>query len=145
LLFISCGTRKVYKSNTETTTKTEVSIQDTTKIVTNVAYNIEKVVDNFEIVPIDTCKAIVIIDNNGKKTSYLNARIRHTHEKSINKTLKNEILQSSHKKNIKANTHIKTSVKQIERKPSLITQLWWLWLLLLVMLLYYLYTKLKPL
>lgn len=145
LLFISCGTRKVNKSNTETTTKTEVSIQDTTKIVTNVAYNIEKVVDNFEIVPIDTCKAIVIIDNNGKKTSYLNARIRHTHEKSINKTLKNEILQSSHKKNIKANTHIKTSVKQIERKPSLITQLWWLWLLLLVMLLYYLYTKLKPL
>lgn len=143
LLFISCGTRKVNKSNTENSTKTEVTISDTTKIVTNTAYNIEKVVNDFEIEPIDSTKAIVIIDNNGKKTSYINAKIRHRRENSVNKTFKNEIVQSSRKENIKATTQTKTSVKQIERKASFISQFWWLWLILLVILLYYLNKKLN--
>jgi hypothetical protein len=143
LLLVGCGTRKVNKSNTETTTKTEVSISDTTKIVTNTAYNIEKVVNDFEIEPIDSTKAIVIIDNNGKKTSYINAKIRHRRENSVNKTFKNEIVQSSRKENIKATTQTKTSVKQIERKASFISQFWWLWLILLVILLYYLNKKLN--
>jgi hypothetical protein len=143
LLLVGCGTRKVNKSNTETTTKTEVSISDTTKIVKNTAYNIEKVVNDFEIEPIDSTKAIVIIDNNGKKTSYINAKIRHRRENSVNKTFKNEIVQSSRKENIKATTQTKTSVKQIERKASFISQFWWLWLILLVILLYYLNKKLN--
>jgi hypothetical protein len=143
LLFISCGTRKVNKSNTENSTKTELTISDTTKIVTNTAYNIEKVVNDFEIEPIDSTKAIVIIDNNGKKTSYINAKIRHRRENSVNKTFKNEIVQSSRKENIKATTQTKTSVKQIERKASFISQFWWLWLILLVILLYYLNKKLN--
>lgn len=143
LLLVSCGTRKVNKSNTETTTKTEVTISDTTKIVTNTAYNIETIKDNFEIEPIDTCKAIVIIDNNGKKTSYLNAKIRHRREISQNKTLKSEIVQSSHKKNIKTTTQTKTSDKQIERKSSVIIDFWWLWLLILIILLYYLNKKIN--
>lgn len=143
LLFISCGTRKVNKSNTETTTKTEVNISDTTKIVTNTAYNIETIKNNFDIEPIDSCKAIVIIDNNGKKTSYLNAKISHRRETSRNKTLKNEIVQSSHKKNIKATTQTKTSDKQIERKASIITEIWWLWLILILILLYYLNKKIN--
>lgn len=143
LLFVGCGTRKVNKSNTENSTKTEVTISDTTKIVINTAYNIEKVVNDFEIEPIDSAKAIVIIDNNGKKTSYINAKIRHRRENSVNKTLKNEIVQSSHKENIKATTQTKTSVKQIERKASFITEFWWLWLILLIILLYYLNKKLN--
>lgn len=143
LLFVGCGTRKVNKSNTENSTKTEVTISDTTKIVINTAYNIEKVVNDFEIDPIDSTKAIVIIDNNGKKTSYINAKIRHRRENSVNKTLKNEIVQSSHKENIKATTQTKTSVKQIERKASFITEFWWLWLILLIILLYYLNKKLN--
>lgn len=143
LLFVGCGTRKVNKSNTEITTKSEISISDTTKIVTNTAYNIEKVVNDFEIEPIDSTKAIVIIDNNGKKTSYINAKIRHRRENSVNKTLKNEIVQSSHKENIKATTQTKTSVKQIERKASFISEFWWLWLILLIILLYYLNRKLN--
>jgi hypothetical protein len=143
LLFVGCGTRKVNKSNTEITTKSEISVSDTTKIVTNTAYNIDKIVNDFYIEPVDSCKAIVIIDSEGKKTSYLNAKIRHRHETSSNKTLKNEILQSSHKENIKATTQTKTSVKQIERKPSFISQFWWLWLILLVILLYYLNKKLN--
>jgi hypothetical protein len=139
----SCGTRKVNKSDTETTTKTEVTISDTTKIVTNTAYNIDKVVNDFEIEPIDTTKAIVIIDNTGKKTSYLNAKIRHRRETSRNKTLKSEIVQSSRKENIKQTAQTKTSVKQIEKKASIITELWWLWLLIFVILLYYLNKKLN--
>jgi hypothetical protein len=143
LLLVGCGTRKVNKSNTETTTKTEVNVSDTTKIITNTAYNIETTKEDFDIEPIDSCKAIVIIDNNGKKTSYLNAKIRHRLQTSVNKTLKNEIVQSSHKQNIKATTQAKTSVKQIERKTSFISEFWWLWLILLLILLYYLNKKLN--
>ena len=143
LLLVGCGTRKVNKSNTETTTKTEVSVSDTTKIVTNTAYNMDKVVNDFYIEPVDTCKPIIIIDSRGKKTSYHNAKIRHRVENSSNKTLKSEILQSSHKQNIKATTQAKTSVKQIERKTSFISDFWWLWLILLLILLYYLNKKLN--
>lgn len=143
LLLVGCGTRKVNKSNTETTIKTEVSISDTTKIVTNTAYNIEKVVNDFCIEPIDSTKALVIIDNEGKKTSYLNAKIRHRRENSVNKTLKNEIVQSSHKENIKATTQAKTNVKEVQREISIIAQLWWLWLILLALFLYYLNKKLN--
>jgi hypothetical protein len=143
LLLVGCGTRKVNKSNTETTTKTEVSVSDTTKIVTNTAYNIEKVVSDFCIEPIDSTKALVIIDNEGKKTSYLNAKIRHRRENSLNKTLKNEIVQSSHKENIKATTQAKTNVKEVQREISIIAQLWWLWLILLALILYYLNKRLN--
>jgi len=143
LLFVGCGTRKVNKSNTEITTKGEILISDTTKIVTNTAYNIEKVVNDFCIEPIDSTKALVIIDNEGKKTSYLNAKIRHRRENSLNKTLKNVIVQSSHKENIKATTQAKTNVKEIQKEISIITQLWWLWLILLALILYYLNKRLN--
>jgi hypothetical protein len=143
LLLVGCGTRKVNKSNTETTIKTEVTISDTTKIVTNTSYDIDKVVNDFYIEPIDTCKAIVIIDNNGKKTSYLNAKIRHKRETSRNKTIKNEIVQSSRKENIKSVQQTKTSVKEVQRKISIITEFWWLWLLILAILLYYLNKRLN--
>jgi hypothetical protein len=143
LLLVGCGTRKVNKSNTEINTKTEIAISDTTKIVTETAYNIDKVVNDFYIEPIDTCKAIVIIDNTGKKTSYLNAKIRHRNEISSNKTLKSQIVQSSHKKIIKATTQSKTNIKEVKKETSIITQLWWLWLILLIILIYYINKKLN--
>lgn len=143
LLLVGCGTRKVNKSNTENNTKTEVTISDTTKIVTNTAYNIETIKEDFDIEPVDSCKAIVIIDNNGKKTSYINAKIRHKRQTSVNKTLKNEIVQSSRKENIKQTTQTKTSEKQIERKASIITEFWYLWLILLLIILYYLNKKIN--
>jgi hypothetical protein len=143
LLFVGCGTRKVNKSDTEITTKGEILISDTTKIVTNTAYNIEKVVNDFCIEPIDSTKALVIIDNEGKKTSYINAKIRHRREISSNKTLKSEIVQSSHKENIKTTTQSKTNVKEVQREISIIAQLWWLWLILLALILYYLNKRLN--
>ena len=72
LLFVSCGTRKVNKTNTETTLKGELSVVDSVKIVTNTDSNTEIIADEFEIIPVDSLKPIIIVDSKGKKTSYLN-------------------------------------------------------------------------
>jgi len=141
LLLVGCGTRKVNKTNTETTLKSELSVVDSVKIVTNINSVIDTSVDNFEITPVDTLKMLVIIDSQGKKTSYLNARITKRHEISRNKTLKNEIVQSSRKTNIKATKQTKQAVKQIERKESIVTSLWWLWLILILIVTYYVSRK----
>jgi len=144
LLLVGCGTRKVNKTNTETTTKNEISVVDSVRIVTNTDSNTEIIADEFEITPVDSLKMLVIIDSQGKKTSYLNAKISKRHETSRNKTLKNEIVQSSRKTNIKAVKETKQAVKQIERKESIITSLWWLWLILILIVLYYVSRKFIP-
>ena len=134
LLFVSCGTRKANKSNTETTLKSEISFVDSTRTETKTYTNTEVIADDFEITPVDTLKMLVIIDSQGKKTSYLNARITKRHEISRNKTLKNEVVQSNIKSNLKA-------VKQIERKESIITSLWWLWIIIILIIVYYISRK----
>ena len=141
LLLVGCGSRKVNKTNTETTTKNEISVVDSVKIVTNTKSDTDIFVDNLEIIPIDSLKPIVIVDSQGKKTSYLNVRISKRHETSRNKTLKNEIVQSSHKINIKAEKQTKQAEKQVERKESIITSLWWLWLLIILVVTYYVSRK----
>ena len=141
LLLVGCGSRKVNKTNTETTTKNEISVVDSVKIVTNTKSDTEIIADNFEITPVDTLKMLVIIDSQGKKTSYLNARITKRHEISRNKTLKNEVVQSSIKSNLKAVKQTKQAVKQIERKESIITSLWWLWIIILLIIVYYISRK----
>jgi len=141
LLLVGCGSRKVNKTNTETTTKNEISIIDSVKIETKTDSSTEIIADEFEITPVDSLKMLVIIDSQGKKTSYLNARINKLHKTSRNKTLKNEIVQSSRKTNIKAVKQTKQAVKQIERKESIITSLWWLWLLIILIVTYYVSRK----
>jgi len=141
LLLVGCGSRKVNKSNTETKEKSEITIVDSLKkeIKTDSSTQIDT--KEFIIEPIDSIKPIIIIDSQGKKTSYLNARIKHKHEISRNKTLKNEIVQSSSKTNIKAEKQTQYEVKQVERKESIITSLWWLWLLIILIVLYYINRK----
>ena len=141
LLLVGCGTRKVNKSNTETKEKSEIIIVDSVKkeIKTDSSTQIDN--KEFEIEPIDTIKPIIIIDAQGKKTSYLNARLKYKHEISRNKTLKNEIVQSNSKTNIKAEKRTQIEVKQIERKESIITSLWWLWLFIILIVLYYINKK----
>jgi predicted metal-dependent RNase len=134
---IGCGTRKVNKSNTETQTKTQITVTDSVKIQTKTDSTTEIKSNEFEIVPIDRIKPIIIIDAQGKKTSYLNAKLKYKSEISRNKTLKNESVQSSRKTNIKAEKQTKQAIKQIERKESIITSLWWLWLLIIVLIIYY--------
>jgi len=133
LLLVGCGSRKVNKSNTETKEKSEITIVDSVKVAIKTDSNTEIITNEFEITPVDTLKMLVIIDSQGKKTSYLNARIKHKHETSRNKTLKNEIVQRSTKTNIKAEKRTQIDVKQVERKESIITSLWWLWLLIIIL------------
>lgn len=144
LLFVSCGTRKVNKSNTETTLKSEISVIDSTRTEIKTYTSTEVIADDFEITPVDTLKMLVIIDSQGKKTSYLNARITKRHEISRNKTLKNEVVQSNIKSNLKAVKQTKQAIKQIERKESIITSLWWLWLILILGIILYIKKYIIP-
>ena len=136
LLLAGCGSRKVNKSNIETQTKTEIIVTDSVKTQTKTDSTTEIQSNEFEIVPIDTIKPIIIIDSQGKKTSYLNARLKYKSEINRNKTLKNELVQSNRKTNIKALKQTKQDTKQIERKESIITSLWWLWLLIILFISY---------
>ena len=143
LLLVGCGSRKVNKSNTETKEKSEIIIVDSLKIAIKTDSNTEIQTNEFTIEPIDSIKPIIIIDSQGKKTSYLNAKIKHKHKTRRNKTLKNEIVQRSTKTNIKAEKRTQIEVKQIDRKESIITSLWWLWLLIILIITYYVSRKFR--
>jgi len=143
LLLVGCGSRKVNKSNTETKEKSEITIVDSVKVAIKTDSNTEIHTNEFTIEPIDSVKPIIIIDSQGKKTSILNARIKYKHEISRNKTLKNELVQRSTKTNIKAEKRTQIEVKQIERKESIITSLWWLWLLIVLIITFYVSRKFR--
>jgi hypothetical protein len=143
LLLVSCGSRKVNKSNTETKEKSEITIVDSLKKEIKTDSSTEIQSNEFEIEPIDSIKPIIIIDSQGKKTSYLNAKLKYKQETKRNKTLKNELVQSSRKTNIKAEKRTQIEVKQIERKESIITSLWWLWLLIILIITYYVSRKFR--
>ena len=143
LLLVSCGSRKVNKSNTETKEKSEIIIVDSLKKEIKTDSSTEIQSNEFEIEPIDSIKPIIIIDAQGKKTSYLNAKLKYKQETKRNKTLKNELVQSSRKTNIKAEKRTQIEVKQIERKESIITSLWWLWLLIILIITYYVNRKFR--
>ena len=143
LLLVGCGTRKVNKSNTEIKEKSEIIIVDSLKKEIKTDSSTEIQSNEFEIEPIDSIKPIIIIDSKGKKTSYINARLKYKHETKRNKTLKNELVQSSRKTNIKTEKQTKQAIKQIERKESIITSLWWLWILIILVITYYVSRKFR--
>ena len=127
LLLVSCGSRKVQieKQNekTKTETKTEIKIVDRTKLIDTT------VIDELEIVPIDTLKPIVI---NGK--SYFNAKIKHVKTKkhiSIDKDIKSEVKQ------------VKSESKKVVRKHKEVEKTFSYWWLLLLIPIYYVYKKYK--
>jgi hypothetical protein len=133
----SCSTRKVAKTEVKETT--EVKAIDTTKTVTN-TQKFERSVDTstvneFEIVPIDITKPMVI---NGR--SYSNAILKRKVTK-VNKVIEidtevAEIEQKGVSNEVKR--VIETEVKQTERKNFL--NWWWLWFLLLIPI-YFIYRK----
>ena len=127
LLLVSCGSRKVQidKQNekTKTETKTEIKIVDRTKLIDTT------VIDELEIIPIDTLKPIVI---DGK--SYFNAKIKHVKTKkhiSIDKDIKSEVKQ------------VKIENKKVSRKHKAIEKTFSYWWLLLLIPIYYVYRKYK--
>jgi xanthine dehydrogenase iron-sulfur cluster and FAD-binding subunit A len=137
LTLVSCSTRKV--SKTEVKETTELKAIDTTKTVTN-TQKFERSVDTstvneFEIVPIDIAKPMVV---NGK--TYLNAILNRKVTK-LNKVVEidtkvAQIQQKGVNKAIKIDKTIKE--KQTERKSGFN---WWWLLFLLIPIAYLKYKK----
>ena len=137
LLLVGCGARKVNKSNTETTTKSEITVVDSTKIETKEDSRGEIYTNEYEIIPIDTIKPLVIIDSQGKKTTIVNGRIKKRTQISRFKALKSTSVHNTRKSQKTATQTTKASEKHVERKQSY----WWLWLLLIIAVILYIYRR----
>ena len=137
LLLVSCGARKVNKSTTETETKSEISVIDSTKVYTNEISDSTICVDEFEITPVDTLKPIVIIDSQGKKTTIKNGRIKKRTQISRFKALKSQSVHNTRKTQKTATKSTKASEKHVERKESF----GWLWLILIIAVILYIYRR----
>jgi hypothetical protein len=132
----SCSTRKVSKSEIKETT--EVKAIDTTKTVTN-TQKFERSVDTstvneFEIVPIDITKPMVI-NNVEYKNAILKRKVTKLNKVVEIDTKVAEIESKGVSNEVKQ--VIQTEVKETERKN---TKLWWLWFLLLIPI-YFIYRK----
>jgi hypothetical protein len=137
LLLASCGARKVNKSTTETETKSEITVVDSTKVYTNEISEGDIHTDEFEITPVDTLKPIVIIDSQGKKTTIKNGRIKKRTQISRFKAVKSTTLHNTRKTQKTATQTTKVSEKHTERTQSF----WWLWLILIIAAILYIYRR----
>ena len=137
LLLASCGARKVNKSTTETETKSEISVVDSTKIETKEDIDSTICTDEFEITPVDTLKPIVIIDSQGKKTTIKNGRVKKRTQISRFKAVKSTTIHNTRKTQKTATQSTKASEKHVERKESF----GWLWLILIIAVILYIYRR----
>lgn len=150
---LSCGARKVEKSETEVKTEVTTTVKDTTSKVSETKTNetVNTFTDELEIKPIDTTKAIEIIDANGKVTKFKNAVLKRK-SKQENKTTATEkkVAENTSKE---AKTDFKQDTKDKNKKvdkPESPTVSFWvtLWnvfkivlLLILLVLIYRFYKK----
>lgn len=137
LLLVGCGARKVNKSTTETTTKSEITVVDSTKIDTKEDSEATICTDEFDITPIDTIKPLVIIDSQGKKTTIVNGRIKKRTQISRFKASKSQSVHNTRKTQNKATQTTKVSEKHIERKEPF----GWLWFILIIAVILYIYRR----
>jgi hypothetical protein len=127
-LLFSCVTRKVAITKSVVETKTDsivVEKKDSVSVQQN-AISIKESIDEFEIVPIDTAKPLVI---DGKQ--YFNAaiRLKKTNRQVVDTT--KIVVAKSEERTIevkKEETRKEVDKKVEKTSPSLI----WLWLLLIV-------------
>ena len=137
ILLVSCGARKVNKSTTETETKSDITVVDSTKIETKEDIDSTICVDEFEITPVDTLKPIVIIDSQGKKTTIKNGRVKKRTQISRFKAVKSQSVHNTRNTKQSATQSTKASEKHVERKESF----GWLWLLLIIAAILYIYRR----
>jgi len=137
LLLASCGARKVNKSTTETETKSEITVTDSTKVYTKEVSDSTICVDEFEITPVDTLKPIIIVDSQGKKTTIKNGRVKKRTQISRFKALKSQSVHNTRKTQKTATQSTKVSEKHVERKESF----GWLWLVLIIAAILYIYRR----
>jgi len=135
---LSCGSRKVQKSNTTEEKKetTETHIVDTSKTITNTNVQI-KVIDtsttsDIEIIPIDITKPFTY---NGKTLNNAILRIKkHKNnismvtDKNTSEIKKNDIIVNSKEKK---DTMIEIKKKDIDKKESLLSY-WWILILIVI-------------
>jgi len=131
LLLTSCGTRRVNKSTEETKQDKVEVIQNNIQVKENVSVKVIDSTDEICIEPIDSIKPMVI---DGK--SYLNVKIKHKKRKVNTSIVLDKTVSDTGTKKTVEKTEVVKDIKIIERKTSLITQLWWLWLLILLFILY---------
>ena len=131
LLLTSCGTRKVNKSTEETKQDKVETVQNNIQVKENVAVKVIDSTDEISIEPIDSIKPMVI---DGK--SYLNVKIKHKKRKVNTSIVLDKTTSDTSKKKTVEKIEVVKDEKVIERKTSLVTQLWWLWLLILLFILY---------
>ena len=131
LLLTSCGTRKVNKSTEETKQDKVETVQNNIQIKENVAVKVIDSTDEISIEPIDSIKPMVI---DGK--SYLNVKIKHKKRKVNTSIVLDKTTSNTSKKKTVEKIEVVKDEKVIERKTSLVIQLWWLWLLILLFILY---------
>ena len=145
LTLVSCGARKVQKSETEVKTEVTTTVKDTTSKVSETKTNetVNTFTDELEIKPIDTTKAIEIIDSNGKVTKFKNAVLKRKSrqenkttetEKKVaenaSKTSKNEVKQT-----------VKERTKQTDKKAVSFWVYFWIVLFLILLVLIYRFYK----
>ncbi len=128
LTLFSCATRKVAMTKSVVETKTDsvvVEKKDSVSVQQN-AISIKESIDEFEIVPIDTAKPLII---EGKK--YFNAaiRLKKTNRQVVD-TTKIVVAKSEERTiEVKKEETRKEVDKKVEKKSSTFI---WLWILLIV-------------
>lgn len=128
IALFSCTSKKVAitKSVVETRTDSVVIEKKDSVAVQQNAISINESIDEFEIVPIDTAKPLVI---DGK--TYFNAaiRVKKTNRQVVD-TTKITVVKSENKSvDVKKEEKVKQADKKVERKSS---TFWWLWIVLVV-------------
>lgn len=161
ILLISCGSRKVNKSETKETesikTKltTNENLKTETEVNTNVKETKSQVVDKqnnvvsevTEITPIDATKESVFTDTKGQKYNLNNSKYRNektidlSKEKSVSLS-KYELIQNQLKlvikqrnELLKQNAELKKQLnnKQVDKNQFNYFSLWWLYLLIILL------------
>lgn len=143
LVFVSCASRKVHKTNIDIK-KDSISVIDVnTKIQTkeeteeNKVSKIDKTEDEIIIEPIDTSKEIVV---NGKTYKNVKIRIKKTKDNSLYQN-KKKVSKNALKQQIKHNKQIVSSrkvfiEKKIDKKESLFKYIFYLIIFIILFIIY---------
>jgi hypothetical protein len=128
LTLFSCATRKVAitKSQVETRIDSVVTERKDSVSVQQNDISIKELIDELEIVPIDTAKPLII---DGKKYFNATIRIKKTNREVVDAT-KTVVAKSENKTTeVKKQEKRKEVDKKVEKKSL---NLWWLWILLII-------------
>lgn len=161
---LSCRVRKVDKAEIKKEDKielkdnstTSVKIVDSSKTIVENRTNIVEDLSQKTVIlePLSKDKPIEVVDNEGKKTSFYNAKFKFESNSDKKNTLsetkiiekKNLKKKSLSKKNIdlKKKSNENLNKKKVEAKPQIFIFSFWFWLLLIVIALIWYFRKKIP-